>query len=125
MYVLFQVHYNLAKLSADAGDVDSAVSLYRLSLLLHPDYEHALNNLGNLRRSQPGGLPEAEELLRRATRVSPRFAAAWMNLGIVLAARGGTHSGDAEDAYLTSLALRLQGFCLLPSVSSNSRVSGN
>ncbi len=43
-----KVYYNLAKTSAAAGDAPSAVSLYRRAITLFPDYEHALNNLGEI-----------------------------------------------------------------------------
>ena len=69
--------------------------LYRL----YPDYDQALNNLGNLLKETSRPV-EAESVLQKAVTIrlyinlcifklkhvhSPEFAAAWMNLGIVQA----------------------------------------
>ena len=69
---------------------------------MYPNYDEALNNLGNLLKDTSRPV-EAEEMFNRALntrydsfvisnnnniisfRVSPSFAAAWMNLGIVQA----------------------------------------
>ena len=45
-----KVHYNIAKIAADDGDVGIAVQEYSVAIALYPDYEHALNNLGNIYR---------------------------------------------------------------------------
>ena len=81
----------------DLGESDKAVVSYREAVRLTPSYEHALNNLGNLEKAR-GDPQQAALLLQRATevkmlypplikllrQVSPKFAAAHMNLGIVL-----------------------------------------
>ena len=48
---------------------------------INPDYAYALNNLANidLQRQQ---YQEAEKLLKRCLKAAPKFATAWMNLGI-------------------------------------------
>jgi len=89
-----KIYYNLAKLAADNAtklskpastfERSTAVHLYRHALKLWPDYEHAMNNLGNLYR-QEGKNFEAKELFIRALEVQPKFPAAWMNLGVVQA----------------------------------------
>ena len=45
-----KVHYNIAKKAADDGDMKVAVQEYNVAIALHQDYEHALNNLGNVYR---------------------------------------------------------------------------
>jgi protein O-mannosyl-transferase len=70
---------------------------------LHPEYEQAMNNLGNLLRDS-GNLDEAENLLTQAINIRPNFAAAWMNLGIVQAGLGKYE--DAEFSYKTALSHR-------------------
>ena len=98
-----KVHYNIAKKQADLGNTSAAVLSYREAVRLSPDYEHALNNLGNLEKAR-GDHESAELLLRRAKLVNPEFAAARMNLAIVLQARGKTEEAEAE--YLRALELR-------------------
>ena len=77
-----KVHYNIAKKFVDQNNIDMAVTFYKESIRLQPDYEHALNNLGNLLKSKKQ-YEQAEKLLSRATEINPKFAAAFMNLGIV------------------------------------------
>jgi len=96
-----KVYYNLAKMQYD-GTKGTAALLYKEAVRLEPNYEQALNNLGNLLRlSDP---KSAEMLLRRAVRVNPRFPAAHMNLAIVLQATG--QYMESEQMYLTALSLR-------------------
>ncbi|MPC30586.1 Transmembrane and TPR repeat-containing protein 4 [Portunus trituberculatus] len=45
---LLNVHYNIGKVAADAGDVMEAVRRYREALRLNPDYDQAMNNLANI-----------------------------------------------------------------------------
>jgi len=104
-YYNAKVHYNIAKKLADQNDSEKAMLFYKESLRLQPDYEHALNNLGNLLKSQQK-FSEAEMMFKRAVRVSPTFAAAHMNLGIVYAGQG--RYAEAEQSYLLALHHRPQ-----------------
>ena len=98
-----KVHYNIAKKASDEGDDKTAVGEYKVAIGLHPEYEHALNNLGNIyRRQKRHG--EALEVLKRAVAVSPKFAAAWMNLGTVQAALKDFR--NSEDSYFKALSFR-------------------
>ncbi|XP_059490524.1 protein O-mannosyl-transferase TMTC4 [Neocloeon triangulifer] len=98
-----KVHYNVAKNAADLGDKQLALEEYAAALKLYPEYEQAMNNLGNLLRDG-GHLSEAEKLLSQAVNIRPNFAAAWMNLGIVQA--GLKKFQDAEESYKTALQNR-------------------
>ena len=80
-----------------------AVTFYKESIRLQPDYEHALNNLGNLLKSKKQ-YEQAEKLLSRATEINPKFAAAFMNLGIVHQAQ--RNYQKAETSYKRALELR-------------------
>ena len=46
--------------------------MYRKSIDLWPNYEHALNNLANLIRKNRGKLGEAKSLLKRAIEANPK-----------------------------------------------------
>ena len=98
-----KVHYNIAKKHADDNKTQDAVILYKESIRLEPDYEHALNNLGNLLKTRKQ-FEEAERLLEKATLINPKFSAAFMNLGIVEQAQGKYE--NAEKSYLRALRLR-------------------
>ena len=98
-----KVHYNVAKKLADQNRIDEAVTFYKESIRIEPEYEHALNNLANLLKTRKK-YQEAEKLLLKAIAVKPKFSAAHMNLGIVRQARGKFE--QAEKAYLQALDLR-------------------
>ena len=98
-----KVHYNIGKVSADAGHVVKALAEYREAVRLHPDYDEALNNLGNLLKEQ-GEKHEAHAVLQRAVRANPKFAAAWMNLAIVKADLN--MAEDAEMCYKAAIRHR-------------------
>ena len=98
-----KVHYNVAKKLADQNRHDEAVTFYKESIRIEPEYEHALNNLANLLKLEKH-FEEAETLLVKATEVNPKFSAAFMNLGIVRQARGKFQ--QAEEDYLRALDLR-------------------
>ena len=77
-----KIHYNIAKtMSNNGSNADLAVKFYKEAIRLEPQYEHALNNLGNLLKSQ-GKFSESSLFLNRAIDVNPKFAAAFMNLAI-------------------------------------------
>lgn len=48
---------------------------------LNPTYENAMNNLANIYLKHDRSM-EAEQLLLKAIKIKPHFAAAWMNLGL-------------------------------------------
>ncbi|BFZ06499.1 hypothetical protein BsWGS_09538 [Bradybaena similaris] len=98
-----KVHYNIGKLCADNGETEEAVSRYRLAIELNPLYDQAMNNLANLLKDQ-GDQLGAELLLDKAVSISPDFAAAWMNRGIVKA--GLKKYQDAEYSYKQGLRCR-------------------
>ena len=98
-----KVHYNIAKKLVDEHKTQQAVIFYKESIRLEPDYEHALNNLGNLLKTRKQ-FADAEKLLERATLINPKFSAAFMNLGIVEQALGKYE--NAEKSYLQALKFR-------------------
>ncbi len=59
-----------------------------------------MNNLANILKDS-GNLEESKELLIKATKLRPNFAAAWMNLGIVLTAL--KLYSDAELSYFNAI----------------------
>lgn len=60
-----KVHYNVAKIASDLGNITMAEFEYRKALRLNPDYAQAMNNLGNLLKDQEQ-YQEAKKLLTRA-----------------------------------------------------------
>lgn len=79
-----KVHYNIAKVKSDDGEIDFAIERYNLAIKLYPEYDQAMNNLANILKER-NMEEEAKELLEKAVQIRPSFAAAWMNLGIVQA----------------------------------------
>ena len=73
-----KVHYNVAKKLADQNRHYEAVTFYKESIRIEPQYEHALNNLANLLKLE-NKFEEAENLLVKATAINPKFSAAHMN----------------------------------------------
>lgn len=98
-----KVHYNIAKLYADEGNVDLAIKKYKLAIRLNPQYDQAMNNLGNLYKDM-GRVAEAESLLQKAVELRSDFSAAWMNLGIVQATLKKYRL--AEESYLMAVKHR-------------------
>jgi Flp pilus assembly protein TadD len=98
-----KVHYNIAKKLVDQKKIEEAVLFYKESVRIEPEYEHALNNLGNLLKTKKKFV-ESEKLLRKATQINPRFAAAFMNLAIVEQAQGDFDQSERD--YLKALDLR-------------------
>ncbi|XP_021372743.1 transmembrane and TPR repeat-containing protein 4-like [Mizuhopecten yessoensis] len=98
-----KVHYNIAKLNGDRGNVEKAIEKYRDAISLNHEYDQAMNNLANILKDR-GDLQEAEELLMKAVGIRDEFAAAWMNLGIV---QSNLKKNDlAEKSYFRALLHR-------------------
>ncbi|KAM3727926.1 Protein O-mannosyl-transferase TMTC4 [Dirofilaria immitis] len=98
-----KIHYNIAKIRADNGDINRATANYVNAIRLNPAYENAMNNLANIYLKY-GRNMEAEQLLRKAIELKPNFAAAWMNLGLAQLAQ--KHFKDAKDSFEQALNLR-------------------
>ncbi|XP_053403267.1 protein O-mannosyl-transferase TMTC4-like [Mercenaria mercenaria] len=98
-----KVHYNIGKLHADNGNTEYAITKYRQAIALNPEYDQAMNNLGNILKDKDE-LFEAEQLLERAVSIRKEFAAAWMNLGIVKASL--KKHEEAEKCYVTAITHR-------------------
>lgn len=98
-----KVQYNIAKLHADNGNTEYAITKYRQAIELNPEYDQAMNNLGNILKDK-NELIEAEQLLERAVAIREEFAAAWMNLGIVKASL--KKYDEAEKCYGTAIKHR-------------------
>lgn len=76
----------IAVIAADSPDVAARARLEKI-LAAEPDKAEALIELGSL-EYQARHFPEAEKLLKRATRVKPESAAAWLALGVVACETG-------------------------------------
>jgi tetratricopeptide (TPR) repeat protein len=90
------LHLAMAEAS---GDPTAAVSRYReaLAVPMAPRLSLAARlNLAALLLQQ-GGLPEAEELCRRATAIAPEVGLGWYNLGLIRRRQGDI--GGALEAY--------------------------
>ncbi|CAG5017768.1 unnamed protein product [Parnassius apollo] len=98
-----KVHYNVAKVADARRNTTWALSEYKEAIRLYPEYYQALNNLGNLLKSQRQ-FNEAEFLLKKAIGIKEDFPAAWMNLGIVLAKM--KRYNESQHAYKTALRYR-------------------
>lgn len=85
-----------------AGELDAAERIYAELLRREPRRADALNFMGML-QYQRGALERAFELLDRASRIAPRQATVWNNLGNVLI--GLNRPAEAEKAFRRSLAL--------------------
>lgn len=63
-----KVHYNIAKVAADANNKNLALVEYTEAIRLNPNYEQAMNNLANLLREDKK-FAEAEVYLRKALEI--------------------------------------------------------
>lgn len=79
-----RAHANLGVVLKNLRRYEEAIEAYRTAMVLTPDEAAVMNNMG-LSLSQLGDRDEAAALwLRRAIRVKPDFADAWLNLGLVM-----------------------------------------
>lgn len=80
--------FNLGTLDLERGAYESAAVSLKRAVLLAPHHAPALSNLGYVQFKYLGLPGEGEEHLRRAVRAQPGFAAARLNLGMLLQDRG-------------------------------------
>jgi tetratricopeptide (TPR) repeat protein len=86
--------YNLALIDAKDGNYGLAEAKYRSAITTDPAYEPALFNLAILRTTPDP--QEAIRLYKRAVASNKKDAAAWLNLGLLLRARGHEREGDTD-----------------------------
>ncbi len=97
------VLHNLGNQHLAAGDFAAAADLFRQAAALNPRAAGSFLNAG-VCAFRMGRSAEAAALIARATRISPRWFEAWVNLAEVRRA-GGDRDG-ARRAYAKALALR-------------------
>lgn len=79
-----RAHANLGVVLKNLRRYEEAIAAYRIAMVLTPDEAAVMNNMG-LSLSQLGDRDEAAALwLRRAIRLKPDLADAWLNLGLVM-----------------------------------------
>lgn len=84
------VHYQLARILKETGDVDGAAEQYRQAIALQPDYYQAHNNLANILMAQ-GKVDEAIAHWRKALEVNPDYMTAQQNLTRALRSKGASN----------------------------------
>lgn len=69
------------------GEVDQAITAFERILRDHPNSINAMQHLAGAFLQNEERIEDAEALLRRAIRIAPEFARAWMTLGMLLMKR--------------------------------------
>jgi tetratricopeptide (TPR) repeat protein len=96
-------HNNLGTAYYKKGELDKAISEYKLALALRPHYENALNNLG-VAYSKKGMVEEAIEQHKIALAINPNSIGALLNLGAAYDTKG--ELDKAIMAYKKAIALK-------------------
>ncbi len=78
-----RAHFNLGDCLVECGRFDEAITQYRKTLEIKPDYLAACYNLG-IALVRKGQLDEAISYYRQALEIDPKFATAYNNLGNAL-----------------------------------------
>jgi tetratricopeptide (TPR) repeat protein len=76
-------HYNIGNALAQKGQIDEAITEYRRSLEIYPNYAQARTNLGNA-LFKKGHLDEAIAQYQKSLQINPNLAVAHANLGNAL-----------------------------------------
>lgn len=97
-----KVYYNIARISSE-NDVEKSLKFYRKAIQLHPNYESAHMNLGNLYR-ELHQFEKAKYHLKKSVDILEEFPTAWMNLGIVQNVL--KEYPEAERSYFKALSYR-------------------
>lgn len=93
---------NLGTALLAAGQVDSAIGQLTRAHELAPERATFMSNLGYAYHLKGDG-PTAEDWCRRAVKADSKLGSAWINLGLVLAAK--KQYGEAERAFKTAQKL--------------------
>jgi len=95
-----EIAKNLGNAHKAAGDLGRAADCYRRSLILAPDYQPSLYNLGLLLHEQHR-LDEAEPLFRRAREITPGDTDVLVHLGVILCKR--SRFAEGADQFRSAL----------------------
>jgi Tfp pilus assembly protein PilF len=94
----FYAHYNIGFIRQQQGKPAEALQQYQLALASKPDFVPALYNSGTIYgASDP---VHAMTIYRRVIKIDPKYASAYLNLGLLEAANGQAEQGrkDLEKA---------------------------
>uniref|UniRef100_A0A5B7AH77 Uncharacterized protein n=1 Tax=Davidia involucrata TaxID=16924 RepID=A0A5B7AH77_DAVIN len=94
-------YYGLGQVQLKLGDFRSSLSNFEKVLEIYPENCETLKALGNI-YVQLGQTEKAQEFLRKTTKIDPRDAQAFLDLGELLIS---TDAGAALDAFKTACAL--------------------
>ncbi|MGD0540276.1 MAG: tetratricopeptide repeat-containing glycosyltransferase family protein [Tepidisphaeraceae bacterium] len=96
-------HFNLGSCLLKRGQIDEAISAWKVGLRLRPEIPEAYGSLADayMRKEQ---FDDAIEAARTAVRLKPDLAFAWNNLGAALAAK--TNIDEAIAAYRNAIGFK-------------------
>ncbi|KAJ9168031.1 hypothetical protein P3X46_019607 [Hevea brasiliensis] len=98
-------YYGLGQVQLKLGDIKNALSNFEKVLEVYPDNCETLKVLGHI-YVQLGQTEKSLELLRKATKIDPRDAQAFLDLGELLIS---SDAGAALDAFKTAYSLLKKG----------------
>ena len=82
-----EAYYNIGVAHTDKGDVDAAISSYKMAVKIKPDYADAYNNLGIAQQSR-GDINGAINSYKKTIKINPSYADAYNNMGTSLHGKG-------------------------------------
>ncbi|KAB5552524.1 hypothetical protein DKX38_009835 [Salix brachista] len=98
-------YYGLGQVQLKLGEIKNALSNFEKVLEVYPDNCETLKVLGHI-HVQLGQTEKAQEFLRKAAKIDPRDAQAFLDLGELLIS---TDTGAALDAFKTARSLLKKG----------------
>jgi tetratricopeptide (TPR) repeat protein len=118
-------HYDLGTVYDKQGNTTRAITEYRATLLIDPNFTDALFNLAvDTAASDPAG---AAQLYFKVLSLQPTFAAAWLNVGFILQGEGKVSEATADWAKAValdaSLAARIPSPAPSPAVAVTTKPS--
>ncbi|EOY30289.1 Binding isoform 1 [Theobroma cacao] len=103
-------YYGLGQVKLKSGDFRSALSNFEKVLEVYPDNCETLKALGHI-YVQLGQVEKAQEFMRKAIKIDPRDAQAFLDLGELLIS---SDTGAALDAFKTARSLMEKGGQAVP-----------